>query len=281
MSTVTRPLLDVAGLTMRFGGVTAIDALSFVAQPRQITSMIGPNGAGKTTLFNCLTGFYRPTSGTITLHHPARGPLRLDRLPSHDMARSAQVLRTFQNIRLFPGMSVLENLIVAQHNTLQAASVFSLAGLLGLARYRDAEARALDTAHDLLRRFDLERVADTPAGALAYGVQRRVEIARAMAGGPRLLCLDEPAAGLNPRESASLNELLTSLIAVEGIAVLLVEHDMSVVMRVSQKVVVLNHGRKIAEGTPEQVQCHPQVISAYLGEPDEPAEATLQEEYAP
>lgn len=280
MTMPSHPLLEVQDLTMRFGGVTAIDGLSMSAHAREITSIIGPNGAGKTTLFNCLTGFYRPTSGTVTMNHPQQGLMRLDGLPSHALARSAQVLRTFQNIRLFPGMTVLENLVVAQHNTLQRASVFSLAGLLGLRSYRQAEEQAVAQAHALLRRFDLLPHADTPAGALAYGVQRRIEIARAMAAGPRLLCLDEPAAGLNPRESAALNDLLVSLIALEGIAVLLVEHDMSVVMKVSQQVVVLNHGRKIAQGTPAQVQANPQVIAAYLGEPDEPADETLTEEAA-
>jgi branched-chain amino acid transport system ATP-binding protein len=264
-------LLEVAGLTMRFGGLRAVDELSFAAARGDITAIIGPNGAGKTTVFNCITGFYRPTAGAIRLLHEDGGSYSLDRLAGHRIARDARVARTFQNIRLFAGMTVLENLLVAQHNVLMAATGFGILAVLGLSRYPAAERVAVDKARRWLDSAGLAGRADEPAGALPYGAQRRLEIARAMCTDPVLLCLDEPAAGLNPRETDELNQLLLR-IREGGCSLLLIEHDMGVVMRISDHIVVLDHGQKISDGTPEAVRSDKAVIAAYLGEADEDEE---------
>ena len=261
-------MLSVSGLNMRFGGLKAVDDLSFKAHAGDITAVIGPNGAGKTTVFNCITGFYRPTGGTIVLTHPDGTTYPLQTMPGHRIASIAKVARTFQNIRLFAGMTVLENLLVAQHNTLMAATGFGVLAILGLGRYRAAEAAGIEKARFWLDAIGLTARADDPAGALPYGAQRRLEIARAMCIDPVLLCLDEPAAGLNPRESEELNQLLRRIRDL-GCSLLLIEHDMGVVMRISDHIVVLDHGKKISDGTPAMIRADPAVIAAYLGEGEE------------
>ncbi|RXZ38548.1 high-affinity branched-chain amino acid ABC transporter ATP-binding protein LivG [Oxalobacteraceae bacterium CAVE-383] len=250
-------LLDVQDLAMRFGGLLAVDGVGFGVRREEIFAIIGPNGAGKTTVFNCVSGFYRPAGGSIVLDG-----VNTAGMASHLVARHGLV-RTFQNIRLFKSLSVVENLLVAQH--LQVNTNL-LSGLFKLPAYRRAEHAALDRAAYWLDRVGLSALANRDAGTLSYGHQRRLEIARCMITGPRLLLLDEPAAGLNPQEKTDLQVLIDRLRREDHVAVLLIEHDMRLVMNISDRILVMEHGKPIVTGTPGEVRGDERVIKAYLGE---------------
>lgn len=250
-------LLEISDLTMRFGGLLAVDHVNFDVKSDEVFAIIGPNGAGKTTVFNCVGGFYKPTTGNITLDGKS-----ITGLTSHKVAQHGLV-RTFQNVRLFKKLTVLENLLVAQHTHIETGL---LKGLLKTPSYKQSEVNAREEAAKWLDFMEIKQFANREAGNLAYGHQRRLEIARCMITKPRLLMLDEPAAGLNPQEKVQLQLLIDQLRREFDVAVLLIEHDMSLVMGVSDRIMCMEHGKPIMTGTPEEVQNDPRVIKAYLGE---------------
>jgi len=263
---MTAPVLSVKNLTMRFGGLVAIDNVSLDVARNSVTALIGPNGAGKTTLFNCLTGFYRPSAGRMDIRTDAQTPTDIAGWPTARIVRKAGIARTFQNIRLFRGMTVYENLLAAQHHALAPGALSWLGALTRSKAQQSRSGGAQDKAQQWLTKLELVAHANRPAGELPYGLQRKAEIARALCTSPQLLCLDEPAAGLNPQETAELSQFLRDLRDNHAISILLIEHDMRLVMNISDHVHVLDHGQLIASGSPAAIRCDPAVIRAYLGE---------------
>lgn len=257
-----KPLLDVQNLTMDFGGLRAIDRVSLQVQPGEVVALIGPNGAGKTTFFNCITGIYKPTAGDILITPPGKEPHRINHLKTHQITAQG-LARTFQNIRLFQEMTVLENVMMGRHCRSKAGV---LAAVLRRSRTRHEERNIVERSYAILEKIGLAALVNELAKNLPYGAQRRLEIARALATDPFLLLLDEPAAGMNPRETGELEETIRRICDEERIAVLMIEHDMKIVMSVSNRIIVLDYGEKIAEGTAGEIRMNPKVIKAYLGE---------------
>jgi len=262
MSEPIRPLLEVRNLTMDFGGLRAVDGVSLAVHPGEIVALIGPNGAGKTTFFNCVTGIYKPTRGEVLIHPPQGHSLKLNGLRSHRVT-ALGMARTFQNIRLFPDMTVLENVMIGRHCRTRSNVI---GAILRGAGTRQQERETIEHSYALLDQIGLTELADEFARNLPYGGQRRLEIARALATEPFLLLLDEPAAGMNPQETKELDELIVRIRAEEQIAILLIEHDMKLVMNISDRIYVMEYGKKIAKGTPQEIRNNKKVIEAYLGE---------------
>ena len=255
-------VLDIRGVTMDFGGLRAVDHVDLDVRDGEIAALIGPNGAGKTTLFNCITGVHKPTTGDIHINPPGRNEERINGLKANKVTERG-LARTFQNIRLFQNMTVLENVMIGRHCRLKA-------GVLGAVfRNRatlEEEERVLDESYEILKKINLEKWVNELAKNLPYGAQRRLEIARALATDPFILLLDEPAAGMNPQETKNLNKLIFRLRETEKVSILLIEHDMSLVMNISERIFVLDYGKLIASGTPQEIKGNSAVIKAYLGE---------------
>ena len=262
MANETKKLLEVRGLTMDFGGLRAVDSVSLDIHAGEIVALIGPNGAGKTTFFNCVTGIYEPTQGDVLIHPPGGASRRINGMKPNRIT-ALGMARTFQNIRLFPAMTVLENVMIGRHCRTKTSIVDAI---LGSRRSAREERETIDQSYRLLAKVGLADVADEFSRNLSYGAQRRLEIARALATDPFLLLLDEPAAGMNPQETQELDELIVRIRSEDKLAILLIEHDMKLVMSISDRIYVMEYGKEIAQGTPREIKENPRVIEAYLGE---------------